>query len=388
MDESQTGEQGAHVATGAASKRISTTCIPVLTGSGASAALGFPMMGEAVARLPQFLRALPSAGGYSSQNTSLPVLREYDRLLQEELRGMNEVVDLEALLLSLDSHISYLSRGAFWGLTSSILGDALERPLIQAHDTPHLVALHDLRFAYMQFIHQLYGRPLDDELRGRARASFAAVQDSLVKPLALFTTNYDTVGDAVPGFLGRARVDGFIQRVDEGAATWSSDGYDGFSDGWAQTPVYYLHGSASWMRVGNEIRRFPGLGRLSNIDDSLLIYPGNPAKDLGSGSMPQPLREAHDVLAQTTAAQGLLVAIGYSFRDPAVRRELERAATFARRSIAVLVISPNLDGSVRTLFEDERIQGTHIPGGFENPEQWAEPLAAHVRAVIDRSDQG
>jgi hypothetical protein len=362
--------------------KIAQDFLPVLTGAGASAALGFPMMNRAVDLLTQYLRELPDSGPADMSASRRGRLKHYKNWIDEEVRNLNIDSDLETFLIALDAHISYLKRGQVHGLADRILGNLEDRPPIGNDSLSPLDALLDMRFAYMEFVHHEYGERLSDEARNSARRSFQALAEALhPKPYSLFTTNYDTVAEAVPEMLGKRRLDGFAVSTPEAPETWTPRGFDNYTSPDDQMPVFHLHGAASWVVVGKEVRRYPGLGRLREVGESLLVYPGEPAKDqLTSNEMPDPSRLASDYFAQAIATQRRLIAIGYSFRDVGIIRQIDRAAAYAQRSIRVHVIAPDRSAAVDKLFEEGSVRGNFIKARFEEPQRWAPAVAEEINA--------
>jgi hypothetical protein len=203
------------------------------------------------------------------------------------------------------------------------------------------------------------------------------------KPFSLFTTNYDTVAEAVPALLGRTRIDGFAVSMPEAPETWTEDGFDEYTSSSDQMPVFHLHGAASWIVTNGEVRRYPGLGRLRDMGESLLMYPGQSAKDQGADDdLPDPLRLASDYFAQAMARQRRLIAVGYSFRDAGIVRHIDRAAAYARRSIRVHVVAPDKSPDVDRLFALASVRGRFIEARFEEPQSWMGSLAEQTEAQI------
>lgn len=359
---------------------IARDFVPVLTGAGASAAFGFPMMDRAVHLLTEHLGELPEIGPVGGETDRRGRLRHYKNWIDEEARNLGFLLDLETFLVSLDIHIDYVRRGMVHGLARRILGDLNARPLIGNDTLSPLDALLDLRLAYMDFVHNRYGRHLLDEARNSAQQSFQALTQALhPQPYCLFTTNYDTVAEAVPEMLGKSRIDGFTTSMAEGPETWTEHGFDDYTSFSDQMPVFHLHGAASWFVVNGEVRRYPGLGRLTDPNESLLLYPGQSAKDqVADDAVPDPLRVASDYFARAVSTQKRLITIGYSFRDAGIIQHIDRAAAFAKGSIRVQVIAPYRTPGVDRLFELGTVKGQFIPALFEEPQNWKDPLADQI----------
>lgn len=355
---------------------ISRHFVPVLTGAGASAAFGFPMMTQAVHLLSQHIRQLPESGSANGASRS-GRLKHYKRWIEEEMTNLGTQVDLETFLIALDDHIGYLSRGQVHGLARRLLGDLGDRRPISNDALPPLEALKDLRLTYMEFVHSQYGKTLADQARVMAQELFHALaQDLHPMPYALFTTNYDTVADAVPALLGKERLDGFIRPYPEGPEVWSDEGFDEYAGPDEHMPVFHLHGSASWVEMNGEVRRYPGLGRLRDVGESVLIYPGQSPKEDGSaGHLRGPLKLAADYFAQAMALQRKLIAIGYSFRDAGVIREIDRAAAYAGSSIRLHVLAPDKGQDIDDLFQRANIRGEFIEARFEDTGDWVDRLS-------------
>lgn len=351
--------------------------VPVLTGAGASYALGFPMMPEATSRFGEFLARIDPGPNPSVSRRGR--LKHYKRRLDEELRNVGDRTDLETFWISMEAHIAYLERAELNGLANLILGDHREKSLVSDDFMPHVEALRDLRFALMEFIHHEYGEALTENARQLAGASFRALAEALEpEGLALFTTNYDTVAEAVPAMLGMRRLDGFHGSGPERPEVWNVTGFAKYSAENRDMPVLHLHGAASWISVGSEIRRYPELRGLRREGESLLVYPGQ-GKDDDTREMPDPSRLSYDYLGQAVASHRLLIAIGYSFRDPAILRLIDRAAAFAQRRVSVVLVAPDASKTVAELFRSSAVQGIPVDARFEDCVGWSHELKRVIR---------
>ncbi len=353
--------------------------IPVLTGAGASFSLGFPMMDTATVRFGQYLAEIDP--GPSPLVSRRGLLKHYKKRLDEELRNLGARTDLETFWISLETHISYVERAQAHGLARLVLGERREMSLVSNGGPPHLEALHNLRFALMEFIHREYGKPLTDEARSLAAAVFQRLAKTLQpRGFALYTTNYDTVAEAVPAMLGMHRLDGFRASAPERPEVWSAEGFIDYDEESHDLPVMHLHGAASWISTDSEVRRYPGLGALRSEQESILVYPGQ-GKDDVALEMPDPSRLSYDYLGQAIARHHLLVAIGYSFRDPAILRLVDRAAAFAQRSVTVAVVAPDASEIVAEFFGPSAVRGIPINARYEDHDEWSHDL----KRVVERN---
>jgi hypothetical protein len=166
-------------------------------------------------------------------------------------------------------------------------------------------------------------------------------------PVALFTTNYDTlVEDALA--LSRIRAaDGFCGGA---MAFWEpdhpSDAFDqAFSGkGDVQAKVYKLHGSIDWFRDDQDVvvRRRDGAGYPSDDPARLLIYPQATKYQV---TQKDPFARIFVAFrsALNNDSEGLLVICGYSFGDDHVNEEIERALKRRGSKISVLVFCKQND---------------------------------------------
>jgi hypothetical protein len=164
-------------------------------------------------------------------------------------------------------------------------------------------------------------------------------------PVALFTTNYDTlIEDALA--LSRIRTaDGFSGGA---MAFWDPDHQsDAFEQpfiskgtGEAQAKVYKLHGSIDWFRDKQDVvvRRREGAGYPSDDPSRLLIYP-QATKYQVTQKDPFARLFASFRSALNADNEGLLAIIGYSFGDDHVNEEIERALRRRGNKITVLAFS-------------------------------------------------
>ena len=160
-------------------------------------------------------------------------------------------------------------------------------------------------------------------------------------PVALFTTNYDTlVEDALA--LSRIRAaDGFCGGA---MAFWEpdhpSDAFDHpfSSKGDVQAKVYKLHGSIDWFRDDQDVvvRRRDGAGYPSDDPARLLIYPQATKYQV---TQKDPFARLFVAFrsALNDDIEGLLVICGYSFGDDHVNEEIERALRRRGSKISVLI---------------------------------------------------
>lgn len=355
---------------------IPATCLPVLTGAGASVAYGYPLMKPAGDQFRSFLRTLPESASRGASRRGR--LQHYVGWITEEMRNRDEYIDLETLLLILRSHVSYLARGEVHGLASRLL-DPQPR-LIANDDLSALEGLLDLELGIKEYIHQTYGQRPGEDISKQVAETFRELDRSVGRPFALFTTNYDPIAESVPELIGKESLDGFRRTPMSGPETWNPEVLSEF-DRSRHLPVFHLHGSASWFAVDGEVRRYPGLRLGADSVQSMLVYPGE-AKDDLDAEQSDVSRLAYNYLTQCTSEQGVLVAIGYSFRDARVRRTLQLAAGYRQRSIHLFVLAPNLDEHVEGLFAEPHIKGEFIRANFEDADGWSPILRTLIRNAL------
>jgi len=254
---------------------IPATCLPVLTGAGASIACGYPLMKPAADLFGPFLQTLPESTSRGASRRGR--LKHYVGWITEEMRNRGEYIDLETLILALRSHISYVARSEVHGLASRLL-DPQPR-LIANDDLSALEGLLDLELGIKEYIHQTYGHRPDEDKSKQVAETFRQLVRSVGRPFALFTTNYDPVAESVPELVGKEPLDGFRTTPMRGPETWDPEVLSEF-DRSRHLPVFHLHGSASWFEIDGEIRRYPGLRLGADGVESMLIYPGEAKDDL------------------------------------------------------------------------------------------------------------
>lgn len=129
--------------------------------------------------------------------------------------------------------------------------------------------------------------------------------------VSLFTTNYDPVTDVLMEAAEAQGVpshDGFNR-----FGAWDSGGYSVVrSKGLA---VHRLHGSMSWIEKGGRIRNTRDYSkRAPGYAEHLIIYPGFKGNPEVEGHAA--FRFAHTALRKELAESSVVIAIGFSFRDP------------------------------------------------------------------------
>jgi len=320
----------------------------------------------------RFLADLPAGPGANPSRSGR--LRHYFNRITEEMRNLDEQVDLESLLLTLRTHIAYLGRGEVHGFARQVLYPAPN--LIGNDEMAVLDGVRDLELGVKEYIHRTYGLSLSESKYEQATDCYRELGRSIDTPFALFTTNYDPVAESVPGMIGRSPLDGFRKAWEGAPETWDPTTLFEF-DVLRHLPVFHLHGSASWFQIDGEIRRYPGLGLGANRVRSMLVYPGEAKDDLDSDQS-DVSRHAYNYLAQSASKQGLLLAIGYSFRDAAVRRVLQLAAGYRQKRIRLIILAPSLDGHAERLLEEPHIRGEFVNGEFQNFDMWSPIIAKLV----------
>jgi hypothetical protein len=169
-------------------------------------------------------------------------------------------------------------------------------------------------------------------------------------PVALFTTNYDTlIEDALA--LSRVRaIDGF-----SGGAMgfWEPDHTgDGFEQpfsgqGSSQAKVYKLHGSTDWFASNEDlvVRRRQGAGYPPDDPSRLLIYP-QATKYQVTQKDPFARLFAAFRSALNDEKPGILIVCGYSFGDDHVNEEIALALRRRGSQLTVLAFVKQPDGDL------------------------------------------
>lgn len=157
-------------------------------------------------------------------------------------------------------------------------------------------------------------------------------------PVALFTTNYDTLlEDALAlsrisvndGFSGGAMA--FWDPGNEYERPFSPDKHN-------QARIYKLHGSIDWVLSSEDIvvRRRENAGYPSSVETKLLIYPQATKYKVTQRDPFATLFSAFRS-ALTDSEPGLLIICGYSFGDDHINEEIERALKQRGNRLTVLV---------------------------------------------------
>lgn len=196
-------------------------------------------------------------------------------------------------------------------------------------------------------------------------------------PVALFTTNYDTlVEDALA--LSRIRTaDGFSGGA---MAFWEPDHTgDAFDDpfsnrgqGDVQAKVYKLHGSIDWFRDEQDVvvRRREGAGYPVYDPARLLIYP-QATKYQATQKDPFARLFVAFRSALNDDREGLFAISGYSFADDHVNEEIERSLRKRGSKISILAFCRQPDDT--DISADEGLPVT-LASWLKADEAWTERL--------------
>ena len=288
--------------------------IIVLTGAGASAALGMPTMAD-------FPKLIASAGGEL-------------KTLTDGMRWEEKKEDLEYIYERLELYIEAGQRCAEDG----------DMNLLQAFGTAESAAT--LRSRATEALSQL--RELILEKLGEVtRAPNAAVSDysrvvhKLRKlngsPLRVFTTNYDLTFESLTGLSREgALVNGLRPMAEE--FRWSRAAYAAAAKDAARVVVYRLHGCSHWFadEHAGEYDKIVCLRALPKPGKGLRPVVIFPARPKAGGVHANPFSFAYGELRKAMTAAKLCVVIGYSFRDAGVTEAL----LSAHRGMRFVIVDP------------------------------------------------
>jgi hypothetical protein len=208
------------------------------------------------------------------------------------------------------------------------------------------------------------------------RALFSVRRANLERrpPVALFTTNYDTLlEDALA--LGRVPIsDGFVGGA---MAFWEPGGRAGAlaqpfaGDSECQARVYKLHGSVDWYMSEEDlvVRRREGAGYPPDDPARLLIYP---QATKYRATQKDPFASIFGAFrgALNSETAGLLAVVGYSFSDEHVNEEIAMALRRRDSQLTVLAF-------VRQPDDDKLPEGDALPAQLAKwlkDEPWKERL--------------
>lgn len=159
--------------------------------------------------------------------------------------------------------------------------------------------------------------------------------------MPVFATNYDWVFEHLSNEL-EANIhlfDGFVQ--DSFGTRWSSKSFDEFKPirDKSNIVLFKLHGSTSWYWESEEektIRKFPNPMPDLAGSRAVLIYPTQ-VKTLAVAK--DPFQTCYKYFLQTLLHANLCIAIGSSFRDPAINERIKDSFE-ANNNLRMIIIDP------------------------------------------------
>lgn len=193
----------------------------------------------------------------------------------------------------------------------------------------------------------------------------------------IITTNYDNVIETYCNRTDARLVDGFVPSRNGDHRVWK-DSWNMEDDNCVR--LVKLHGSVTWQRRDSEIIGMMVPGSRGKGED-VLVEPTLDTKDYGDEPLPQLSEQCDAILAGT----GMLVVIGYSFRDDAINKKIMDTV---RRGAQMLVVSPSAESDVR---ENLRPDAKYIKGIRSKietmPEEFGRDgiagLCEHVKTILD-----
>ena len=158
--------------------------------------------------------------------------------------------------------------------------------------------------------------------------------------IPIFTTNYDTAIEAYAGRSGIHLETGFAPTT-TGGTIWKSSRFDQFRPRKSRQNIvlFKLHGSLAWHRKDNTIISTGLPIRDPSGYKSVVIYPTQ-TKEFPDE---EPFRTMYSFLKGCLIVAKLAIVIGYSFRDPGIRRIMDEALDRNPSLRFVLVCGPNVD---------------------------------------------
>ncbi|MGA3328559.1 MAG: hypothetical protein ABSF45_29265 [Terriglobia bacterium] len=243
----------------------------------------------------------------------------------------------------------------------------------------------DLQDALRKKVFETY-KDIND--RTKAASLFVPLLDGIFTqlnpqkfPLVVFTTNYDP---AVEVFCEQCSSsyeleDGFLHDQAAGAFFWKRENFDSFTFvGQRKTIVLFkLHGSARWVRRGNQIMKLPFAVYADTGEDyqNALIYPAT-----RKVALDDPFFTAYDYFQRTMDACGCCIVIGYSFRDYDALTKLVSASIFNSR-LKLLVVDPNATALCQQLSK-RGIRCTAASQEFGKDGEYLHWVSVHVAEAV------
>ena len=193
----------------------------------------------------------------------------------------------------------------------------------------------------------------------------------------IITTNYDNIIETYCNRTDTRLVDGLEPSRNGDHRVWK-DSWNMEDDNCVR--LVKLHGSVTWQRRDGEIigMMVPGSRREG---EDVLVEPTLDTKDYGDKPFPQLFKQCDGMLAGT----GMLVAIGYSFRDDAINRKIMGAIS---HGMQMLVVSPSAESDVQENLKPDAKYTKGIRSKIETmPEEFGRDgiagLCERVKAILD-----
>jgi len=309
----------------------------VLTGAGASAALGLPTM-KTFPRLFEgpgsVLNSLCGGMAWEEQGGDVEFIYDRLQLYIEVFKARECDANLQRVLH--DEEYYSLSEEATTGLAELQTLMLRNWGRVDENNTP----------------------PGSLEAYGDFLVALTALADG---PLSVFTTNYDLTYESLPQFPTESVQNGLrppgygLDRV------WDASQYGNFDISLADLVIYRLHGCSHWFRDERRgsivYQAFPTL--VAGAVRPMVVWPSHGKTD---AMLTDVFNVAYRALRQALARADVVAIVGYSFRDIGITE----AVGSARPGTYFVVVDPELDkGYIRTKLDGR--QFTQVKGCFGVP---------------------
>ena len=282
--------------------------ILVFAGAGASYAINsdkYPTTVEFFSRLDESINE--KIQKLLSPKFKFIINKERKGLIEES--QLHEKIDIEDILW-LISKVKEDYRNIFSNEIFKEIVETINRESISFMEEQHK-ELSSLEEKIYENVFRFYTSiPSEDELDPWTFLFFAL--SGYEKPIELFTTNYDIVLDGMSkyvsvGFENGLEPNNHINNFILNKSYLSKENKNGIR-------LIKLHGSAKWIRQGEEIINDTG-----NVKNGVVLYPGF------KGFLEEsPFKEFYQHLSDMCKKAEYAIFIGFSFRDPEINNILKK----------------------------------------------------------------
>ncbi len=369
--------------------KILDTKVLLLTGAGASKPLGMPLM-----------RDFYSLVSSRSDKAQTELLNDISLV---HLKATGEVIpDLEALLALIDRY-----RGFYdilfgdekfgyqvdeeWKRWAKMEVDGLlvtDTPYTTKHKPPDYLAqsyfrkgsLESLDTLLRNLMFEVYGKDLDGSKVDKLYSSLFKVLGRYFSQdfIPIFTTNYDVAFETYAGE-GNVKLETGFELTHRGNL-WRPSKFDKFEPtaDMRNIVLFKLHGSLTWHRRGDDIVDTSLSMRDPTGYESVVIYPTQ-TKEYPDE---EPFRTMYDFLKGCLRVAKLAIVVGYSFRDPGIRRIMIDALDLNPNLFFILVCGPNVERWKE--FAQQNLRSCQIiPHYFDSPPSGGEYLDELDAALVE-----